>query len=100
MEKFLVNKETNILEALKKITSNRAKHLVVVDNKNRVIGILSDGDIRRAILKKIKLQAKIAKIFNKRFLFFNEKQFSSKRAMILMAKKNISFAQFSMLKKN
>lgn len=99
MEKFLVNKETNILEALKKITSNRAKHLVVVDNKNRVIGILSDGDIRRAILKKIKLQAKIAKIFNKRFLFFNEKQFSSKRAMILMAKKNISFAPILNAKK-
>ena len=63
MEKFLVNKETNILEALKKITSNRAKHLVVVDNKNRVIGILSDGDIRRAILKKNKITSKNSQNF-------------------------------------
>ena len=67
MKQFLVNKNITIIEALKKITSNRSKHLLVVDQKERVIGILSDGDIHRAILKKIKLQSRIVSIFNKNF---------------------------------
>ena len=73
MKQFLVNKNITIIEALKKITSNRSKHLLVVDQKERVIGILSDGDIRRAILKKIKLQSRIVSIFNKNFFYFKEK---------------------------
>ena len=69
MKQFLVNKNITIIEALKKITSNRSKHLLVVDQKERVIGILSDGDIRRAILKKIKFNVitKIKYLLNKAF---------------------------------
>ena len=92
MKQFLVNKNINIIEALKKITSNRSKHLLVVDQKERVIGILSDGDIRRAILKKIKLQSRIVSIFNKNFFYFKEKKFSKDKAINIMIEKNLSFA--------
>jgi len=92
MKEFLVNKNINIIEALKKITSNRSKHLVVVDEKEKVIGILSDGDIRRAILKKIKLHSKIFSIFNKDFFYFREKKFSKDKAINIMIEKNIFFA--------
>ncbi|MEZ5334873.1 MAG: cupin domain-containing protein [Methanolobus sp.] len=39
-----------IKEALEKIDANKHGFLIVVDDKNRVIGTLSDGDIRRGFL--------------------------------------------------
>jgi len=92
MEKFLVTKEINIIEALKKITINRSKHLVVIGKKDKVIGILSDGDIRRAILKKKHLKSKISSIFNKRFFFFKENNFLPEKAKQIMIEKNIFFS--------
>ena len=69
MNNFIANKETTLIEALKKIDSNRCKHLIVVDRIGKAIGVLSDGDIRRAILKKSKLTSNIKKIFNTKFHF-------------------------------
>ena len=65
MKKYLVRENINLTEALQKITINRDRHVIVVNNKGIAVGILSDGDIRRAILKKNKLTTKISKIYNK-----------------------------------
>ena len=46
------------------------KCLIIVNKNNIVLGTLSDGDLRRAILKKKKLNSKIEKIINKNFLYF------------------------------
>lgn len=46
----LVKPEENIKTALKKIDKNQCKLVFVVDDKNILLGSLSDGDIRRLIL--------------------------------------------------
>ena len=38
-------------EALKKMEQNFYKCLIVVDNDNKLLGTITDGDIRRAIIK-------------------------------------------------
>ena len=60
MKEFLIQKNCSIIEALKQISKSGEKSLIVVNNNNKILGILSDGDLRRAILKK-KLTEKIQK---------------------------------------
>ena len=51
MKCFAKNNIT-ISDALKKIGNSGTKYLVIVNNKNKLLGTLVDGDLRRAILKK------------------------------------------------
>lgn len=92
MKDLLIKKDTSIIEALKKIGKSAEKNLIVVDNNNNLLGILSDGDLRRAILKKKKLTNKIDKIFNKKPLFFYEKNFNIEDAKKILIEKKIFFA--------
>ena len=91
MKKFITKKNITIIEALKKISKNGQRHLLIVDKK-KVIGILSEGDIRREILNKKSLNKNISKSFKKKFLFFKSKEFNLKEAKKIMLKKKIYFA--------
>ena len=51
-----VNKNENITKAIEKINLSKIKILFVVDEINRLVGSITDGDIRRTILKKKKYQ--------------------------------------------
>ena len=50
MKNLLVKPNSNIKNALKQMSETGEKCLVVVDGKNNLLGTLSDGDIRKAIL--------------------------------------------------
>ncbi len=47
---FIVYEEDNILEALKIIDSNRQGFAIVIRTDKMVLGVLSDGDIRRGLI--------------------------------------------------
>jgi perosamine synthetase len=76
--KFL-NSATIVLPAklkniLKKINLNLMGVVYVVDNDNRLLGSISDGDVRRAILKKIDIATIInlnSKVVNKNTLYLH-----------------------------
>lgn len=53
-----------ILEALKKIDSNKKGFLVVIDDNENVIGTLTDGDIRRAFINGIDKDNDVKGILN------------------------------------
>ena len=55
INKLLVNLESSIYEVLEVIQNGNAQIALVVDNK-KLLGTISDGDIRRSILKKGNLQ--------------------------------------------
>lgn len=63
-----INFDESILKSLKVIDKYKMG-IVLVYKKNKVCGILSDGDIRRYLIKKGNLNEKIYKITNKNFLF-------------------------------
>jgi len=65
MKKILVKEHFSIKETLKIIDSGAIRLAVVIDDKNKVIGTISDGDIRRAILKGFSLDNSIKGIYFK-----------------------------------
>ncbi len=65
LKKYIVSKNITIKEALKILDTNVEKCLFATDNKSKLIGSLTDGDVRRAILKRAVFNSKIEKHLNK-----------------------------------
>lgn len=65
---FLINKDKSIFDALKQLDKIAKRILFVVDDNNFFIGSLTDGDIRRYILKTGKLEGKVEEVCNKKAL--------------------------------
>ncbi len=78
MIKFTIFSHQTIREALLKIDKNGKKSLIVIDKKKRLFGTISDGDIRRHILKNNSLNYKIFKICNKNPHYLFEKHVNKK----------------------
>ena len=51
MKNYVITNQVSLYEALQQMNDRKVKFLVVVDKDNKVIGTLTDGDIRRSILK-------------------------------------------------
>ena len=73
MKNLFIHKYATISETLKQIDKSGQRHLIVTEKNNKLLGVIADGDLRRAILKKKKLSSKITNIFNKKPLFFLRK---------------------------
>jgi len=75
LEKILINKELPIKEAIKVLDTTAKKILFVVDEDKKLIGTITDGDIRRWILKNGDFNKESANIMNGNpvFLFNSEK---------------------------
>ena len=65
LEDIIVRESTSILEALKIIDESSKQIAIIVDNEKKLLGTISDGDIRRAILKNISLNDPIKNIYSK-----------------------------------
>ena len=63
-EDIIVKESTSIIEALQ-IIDKSSKQIAVVTNDKKLLGTISDGDIRRAVLKNISLNESIKNIYNK-----------------------------------
>lgn len=65
IDKLLLNKDASIKEAIQTIDNGTFKIALVVDNSMHLLGTLTDGDIRRGILKGLTLESSISDIYNK-----------------------------------
>lgn len=63
LDSFTVDRTDTIRTAMLKITANRYRVVIVLDGK-KVVGTVSDGDIRRAFLKEVLPVALVEKIMN------------------------------------
>lgn len=84
-----VSTETSLHKALFVMTNGRLGMTVVVDDDNKVVGIFTDGDLRRCLEKKVDLETPMAQIMTP-----NPKQVSKNMrasdALSLMNEKAIS----------
>lgn len=69
MSLFAINQDMTLKDALIQIEKNKHRSLVVVNDKNQVVGTLSDGDIRKAFINDIVSDVAISKIMNRDFLY-------------------------------
>lgn len=64
IDKVVIYKKANLSDVIKKINLNTYGICFVIDEKKRLIGSISDGDIRKKILKGINLNTQADKIMN------------------------------------
>ena len=66
-------KKVNIKKAITILNKHGSKTILVVDKNNKLLGTLSDGDIRKSIIKGFNLKDSIEKIYNdKPFFLYKE----------------------------
>lgn len=68
LEKYVVEVDATIQEALIKIENNHKGFILIQDISSRIIGIATDGDIRRRLLENLKLNDSILNCINKNFI--------------------------------
>ena len=80
LDNLKIYKNDSINKALKKLQLNKMKALIVVDKKDKLLGILNDANIRRAMLSGASINSKITKFFVKKkdiyFVYQNEYNFN------------------------
>jgi dTDP-glucose pyrophosphorylase len=64
LKKVLVSPDTPILEAIRIIDDSSMQIVLVVDVENRLMGTVTDGDIRRGILKGVCLDNPVRQVMN------------------------------------
>lgn len=64
---FVIKSDDIIENALRKIEANKYRTLIVIDEAHRVLGTLTDGDIRKALIAKRSLLAPINDVMNTRY---------------------------------
>jgi len=65
---FLCSLDSSLLDAMSVMNNNSQKVCFVIDTNECLVGVLTDGDIRRSILSGIELQAPIGKIISKDYV--------------------------------
>ena len=61
-----------VKEAMQIIDSGRMQLALVVDNKNKLIAVVTDGDVRRGILAGVNLDSNVLKVANHSPVFFRQ----------------------------
>ena len=82
---------STIKQAIDILNKHGSKTIIVINNNNKLIGTLSDGDIRRSIIKGFNLKSSINSIFNKKAIFIYEDQIDKKKIRKILLKKKNSF---------
>ena len=87
---LIINNNSTIRQSLIKLKNNGQKCLIVIDSKKKVVGTLTDGDIRKKLLINKKIDDSIKNIFRKKFKFFYKDNFSKNKIKSLIFKKQIT----------
>ena len=64
MKNLIIPPKITVRQALKALNKGGEKSLIVVDEREMLLGVLSDGDLRRAILAGVQLNESIQNIYN------------------------------------
>jgi len=77
LNNFLVNKRVTIRKTMRQIDGNGQGIAFVLNEDKSLLGIVTDGDIRRAIIDGASLDEKIARITNKKAITLRKKQLAN-----------------------
>ncbi len=86
---LLITEDQSIRTALEKINRSGLKNIIVVNSKNKFKGIITDGDVRRAILQKINLNDKVKKIYNRNPIFTYDNEHNNEKVKKIFLSKKI-----------
>lgn len=69
MHKFLINQNNSIEDAFLKFNKNKVNYLVVTEDSLKVLGVITEGDIRRYFLEKKNTNAKIKDCMKTKYIY-------------------------------
>ena len=72
ISKICLNVEKTGLDALRTIESGGCQIALITDKNSKLLGTISDGDIRRFLIHGNSLDEKVSTIMNKKFIFLEE----------------------------
>jgi len=73
-KKILISENKSIIEALRLLDETADKVLFVVDSNSKLLGALTDGDIRRYLLSGQSMENNISTFYNKNPKYLSEKE--------------------------
>jgi len=97
ISKFTINTHSTIKEAMQAINDNYKEVVFVIDRNDVLRGIITDGDIRRALLANRGFDYPAAKIMTKRYIFLDN---SSDRTTALDIMKSRSIRHIPIIDNN
>lgn len=86
---ILAYETETIKEILKKLDKTAEKVLLVIDDAKRLMGTITDGDIRRYILKGKELENDIREIYNQRPIYIRKNDYSTDKVKDMLIKNKI-----------
>jgi dTDP-glucose pyrophosphorylase len=89
LKNIQISSESSLTFALSQMNKNGFKSLLVTDVKKNYLGVISDGDIRKKIIKKKNFQLKIKTIYQRKTIFFYKNKYNIKDIKINFLKKKI-----------
>ncbi len=78
---YIIHDNESLVDALSKIdklSTNNTRILFVGDKNDKIVGSVSDGDCRRALIKGKALQTPISEIMNQNFTFLEHNKYDIK----------------------
>lgn len=85
-----VTKETKVKDAILKISEGRLGTVLITDNENKLLALLSDGDIRRALLQKgFDLEDEVLKYATLNPMSITDADMLASDALVLIEEKKI-----------
>jgi dTDP-glucose pyrophosphorylase len=69
LKKIIISQDSTILEAIKNLNASELKIGLIVDKNKKFIGVINDGDIRRAFSSGYNINSSIQNIVNKKPFF-------------------------------
>lgn len=79
MKNYLISESKTILDALKQIDSIsklRTRMLFAIDTENKVVGSITDGDCRRALINGRQLTDSLSEVMNRKFTFIVKDEYN------------------------
>ncbi|OHA91073.1 MAG: hypothetical protein A2665_01100 [Candidatus Zambryskibacteria bacterium RIFCSPHIGHO2_01_FULL_46_30] len=86
---YVVVESILLAEALEVITLNQRGAVVVVNDKGILLGILSDGDVRRALLRGATLATPVSKLINLNVISLSNKESLKDRSKEIFETKTV-----------
>ncbi len=83
-----LRKNNTISDAIKILNLSKHQIVLIKNNKNQLIGTVTDGDIRRSLIKEKNFNSKLSEIMKKKPFVVKEK-ISSQQARLLMEENEI-----------
>lgn len=88
IEELCVSIETSIIEAVKQLDKGREKVVFVTEDK-KLVGVVTDGDIRRWILGNGELSENVRKVMNEKPICVYEYEYTKETIKALLIKEKI-----------